>query len=500
MRVLYVVSEVFPLAKRGGLADVAAALPPALAQLGIDVRLVLPGYRQAIECVLNPRQVAQFSSLNGYGDVRILAANLPVSAAPIWLVDCPALFDRCGTLYQDHDGRDWPDNAERFGQFCQIALRLALGELVPEWSADIVHANDWHAGLLPLLLSMRAEPRPPTVLTIHNLAYQGVFPAEALTSLGLPNDPQLYSALEFYGRHSFLKAGISSADALTTVSLTYAKESLMPEYGCGLDDLLRQRANRLSGILNGADYCTWDPVRDQHLAHRFSSRHIAPKRACKIAIQEEMGLDVSIDTPLIAFSSRLAHQKMPDIVLEALPALLAEGIQFALVAEGDPLYEAQFRELAASYPGRAAVRVDYSEPLAHRLLAGADILLHPSRFEPCGLAPIYAMRYGTVPVVRRSGGACDSVIDAIEQTIHCEQATGFAFARPTADDLIGCVRRALEIYRQPILWRKIQICAMRQDLGWKRPAQAYVDLYRSLIEEQVTTENGEEMQDLKLIA
>ena len=249
-------------------------------------------------------------------------------------------------------------------------------------------------------------PLPATVLTIHNLAYQGVFPADAFAALGVPSDAETWAALEFYGQISFLKAGLARATALTTVSPTYAKEILTPEYGCGLDGLLRHRAACLSGIMNGADYRIWDPAGDPYLGHGFSLRDMAAKRACKAAIQAEMGLDPTPDTPLVAFSSRLAHQKMPDTVLEALPVLLAEGVQFALVAEGDPVYETQFHELASRYPGRAAVRTDYNEPLAHRLLAGADILLHPSRFEPCGLAPIYAMRYGAVPVVRRSGGAC----------------------------------------------------------------------------------------------
>jgi starch synthase len=501
MRVLYAVSEVFPLVKTGGLADVAAGFPAALAEHDVDVCVVLPGYRRAIERAVNSRQLARFTDWHGYGELRILATTLSESAVPVWLVDCPALFDRDGTPYQDQDGHDWPDNAERFGQFCQITAQLALGKLVPHWRADLVHANDWHTGLLPLLLSAGLPPCPATVLTIHNLAYQGIFPAEASRSLGLPNDPQLHSVLEFYGQLSLLKAGICSAGALTTVSPTYAKEILTPEYGCGLDGLLRHRAASLTGIMNGADYDTWDPARDRDISHPFSSRHLAPKRACKTAIQEEMGLDVSSDAPLIAFSSRLAHQKMPDVVLQGLPTLLAEGIQFALVAEGDPAYEIQFREIAGRYPGRAAVRVDYNDPLARRLLAGADILMHPSRFEPCGLAPIYAMRYGTIPVVRRSGGTCDSVIDAIEQTVHCEQATGFAFNDPTADELVACVRRALEVYRQPVLWRKIQICAMRRDFSWKRPAQAYVDLYRRLIGPLTATkETGEAIDDLKPIA
>lgn len=508
MRVLYVVSEVFPLVKTGGLGDVAAALPAALRSLDIDIRLVVPGYRQAIERAANLQVAARFADLFGCGEVRLLAARLPDSAVPVWLVDCPALFDRPGTPYQDQHGCDWPDNAERFCRFNQIAARLALGELVPDWRADLVHANDWHAALVPLLLSRRAGPRLPTVLTIHNLAYQGVFPAESFARLGLPDDPQVHSALEFYGQLSFLKAGIYMANALTTVSPTYAKEIVTPDYGCGLDGLLRQRAHCLTGIMNGANYRVWDPASDSHLSSTYTTRRIAAKRVCKSALQKEMALETRADAPLIAFMSRLAHQKMPDIVLEALPHLLSDGAQFALVAEGDAEYERRFRELAADYPGQVSVHIGYEEPLAHRLLAGADILLHPSRYEPCGLSPIYAMRYGTLPVVRKCGGTVDSVIDAVEHAIQGETASGFSFERPHIDDVVPCVRRALELYRQPITWRKLQICAMNQDFAWNRPAQAYADRYRSLIGEQIAAEPGEQLgeepgeetQDLKLIA
>lgn len=367
-----------------------------------------------------------------------------------------------------------------FGRFNQIAARLGLGELLPSWRADLVHANDWHAALVPLLLSRRVEPRPPTVLTIHNLAYQGLFPAESVADLRLPDDSQVNSALEFYGQVSFLKAGISMADALTTVSPTYAKEIITPDYGCGLDWLLRQRAHCLAGIMNGANYRIWDPASDPYLPSTYTVRRIAAKRVCKSALQEEMALETLPDAPLVAFMSRLAHQKMPDIVLEALPAILSDGAQFALVAEGDAEYERRFRELAAEYPGQVSVHIGYEEPLAHRLLAGADILLHPSRYEPCGLSPIYAMRYGTLPVVRKCGGTVDSVVDAVERAIQCETASGFSFERPHIDDIITCIRRALELYRQPIIWRKLQICAMRQDFGWNRSAQAYANLYRTV--------------------
>lgn len=500
MRVLHAAAEVFPLAKTGGLGDVTAALLPELNDLGIDARLLLPCYLQAIDRSKNPHEVAKLDGLLGLSRVRLLSARLPDSMIPIWLVDCPSLYDRAGGIYQNERGEEWPDNALRFALLNHVAAAIASGRVSVNWRPDVMHIHDWHAGLVPLLLAQIAGPQPPTILTIHNLAYQGVFPFEQLRNLGLPEKRETFSALEFFGQLSFLKAGIVTADALTTVSPTYAREILTPEYGCGLDGLLRHRVNCLTGIMNGADYRIWDPAHDPNIAVNFTNRHIAAKQACKIALQQEMGLNASSDTPLMAFSSRLAHQKMPDIVLEALPATLAEGAHFALVAEGDPIYEARFRELAANHPGQVAVRIGYEEPLAHRLLAGSDMLLHPSRFEPCGLMPIYAMRYGTLPVVRHSGGMADSVVDGIEEAIHCEQATGFVFTHPTAEDLIACIRRTLAVYRQPIVWRKMQLCAMRQDFGWRRPAQAYVELYRRLVAEPFEAEAVEEQQDLQLIA
>jgi starch synthase len=500
MRVLHVASEVFPLAKTGGLADVCAALPVAQSERDIDARLVLPGYPQAIERALNPCETVRLDGLLGYADVRLLSARLPDSGLRIWLVDCPSLYGRNGGLYQDEDGRDWQDNALRFALLNHVAAHIADGAADKRWRPDIVHAHDWHAGLVPLLLTTRPWHRPMSVLTIHNLAYQGLFAAEELGRLGLPQDSAVHSSLEFYGRLSFLKAGISWADALTTVSPTYAREILTPDYGCGLDGLLRERAACLTGIMNGADYRVWDPESDVHLPAIYTARQITGKRGCKAAVQKEIGLTPSPETPLVAFASRLAHQKMPDVVLDALPALLAEDIQFALVADGDAGYAHRFRDLSARFPGQVSVHIGYEEGLGHRLLAGADMLLHPSRYEPCGLSPIYAMRYGTLPIVRRSGGLADSVVDADQNSIQEGIATGFSFNQPTAHDLIACVERALSLYRQPIAWRKIRSCAMRQEFRWSRSAQSYADLYRTLRAGPAEIEIEQEIERVKLMA
>lgn len=501
MRVLYVASEAFPLAKTGGLADVSAALPAALRELDVDVRLLLPGYPRAIEQVPSPKVAAHFDDILGCGETRLLVTHLPGTKVPLWLVDCPELYGRDGGLYQDEVGNNWPDNSLRFALLNHIAVMIASDKINARWRPDVVHLHDWHAGLVPLLLSKATVPQPATVLTIHNLGYRGLFGLEELSSLGLPNRPEIYPAIEFYGQLSFLKAGLIYADAITTVSPTYAREILTPEFGCGLDGLLRERSDRLRGIMNGADYRLWDPGSDPYLSHPYTQRERSPKRACKISIQEEMRLEAQTDAPLAIFASRLAHQKMPDVVLDALPTLLAQGMQFALVAEGDADFEARFRDLAARYPARVSVHIGYDEPLAHRLLAGADILLHPSRYEPCGLAAIYALRYGVLPLARRVGGTADSIVDATLDNIQAGIATGFLFDEPSADDLIAGMTRALALYRQPILWRQLQSNAMRQDFGWQHSARAYADLYRDLapgasMPESEPSERAEELNYL----
>ena len=477
MRALFVTSEAFPLAKTGGLADVSAALPVALRDLGVDVRVLLPAYPQALERSPKLKEVARFGDFLGCGETKLLETHLPKTGVPVWLVDCPNLFDRAGGPYQDESGAEWKDNALRFAVLNHVAAGIA-NEAGGHWRPEIVHANDWHAGLVPLLLSER--PKIATVFTIHNLAYQGLFGLDQFEPLNLSGAASEH--LEFYGRLSFLKAGISTADAITTVSPTYASEILSADYGCGMDGLLRARADRLTGILNGADYGIWDPGIDPYLARNYTARSLGAKRLCKRAVQAELGLDVEHDRPLLAFMSRLAHQKMPDTILEVLPALIEDGFQFALVAEGDGHYQHAFCQLAERYPGRVSVHIGYDEAKAHRLLAGADMLLHPSRFEPCGLVPMYALRYGTIPIVRKSGGLADTIMDATPETISQNAGTGFHFDQPCSDELLACARRAFDLYRQPISWRKLQTNAMKQDFSWGRAAKSYLNLYRSLLQ------------------
>jgi starch synthase len=484
LRVLFVSSQIYPLAKTGGLADVSAALPDALAALGVDIRLILPGYPRAIAAAANKTVEVDLENFMGAGPMRLISARTPDTRLPIWLVDCPALFERAGGLYQDDDGRDWPDNARRFAVFSHVAAEVARGALAGDWQADLVHGNDWHAGLVPAILAETGGNKPATLFTMHNLAYQGLFPAEVFPQLGLPSRVFSPQGMEFWGKASFLKAGISYSDRLTTVSPAYAQEILTSECGCGLEGLLQQRAEHLLGILNGVDHRIWDPASDTLIPANYTARTLHGKRACKAAAQGEFGLEVDREVPLVFFMSRFTDQKMADVVAAALPEIAKLGAQCVLLGDGDRHLEHEFDAAARRYPGQIATRIGYEEPLAHLLLGGGDILLHPARYEPCGLTQLYAMRYGTLPVVRSTGGLSDTVVDATESTIAAGTATGFAFGNIDTAEMLACLKRALILYGQPLIWRKLRRQAMNQDFGWSESARRYLAIYRDLVPQE----------------
>jgi len=478
MRVLFVSSEIYPLAKTGGLADVSAALPRALSALGVDIRLVMPAYPGALLAAADRTLQAEFT--DGDTITRVFAARTPDTGLPLWLVHCPSLYDREGSFYQDAHGCDWPDNAERFAHLDRVAARIATGELVPGWRADVVHANDWHTGLLPLLLRAANGERPPVLFTIHNLAFQGLFPGSVMSSLGLDQALFTPEGIEFHGRVSFLKAGIRFADRLTTVSPGYAREILTAEHGCGLDGLLRERENDLAGILNGVDYEVWNPATDPHLPVAFNASDPSGKHICKMKLQEELGLAPTPDVPLLIWISRITQQKMADTTADVLPELMQRPVQFAMLGQGDTALERKFRDAAKLYSGRMAVRIGYEEPLAHRLYAAGDLLLHPAQFEPCGLTPLYALGYGTIPIVRDVGGLADTIIDANEETIRAGTATGFAFDQPTGTAMLDCIDRALGMRARPIPWHRMQQRAMTRDFSWDSSARRYLAIYQEL--------------------
>lgn len=474
--ILFVASEAHPLIKTGGLGDVAGSLPVALTSRQADVRLLLPAYREAMARAGKLKTVARISLAGLPSPVRLLEARLPGSRLIVWLVDFPPAYDRPGNPYLDSRGLPWSDNAMRFALFARVAVAIALGRTRLKWRPDVVHCHDWQTGLVPALLAQEKK-RPATVFTIHNLSYQGLFPYDTFVALGLPAALWSAQGLEFYGQLSFIKGGLVFADRLTTVSPTYAREIQTPEFGDGLDDLLRRRADRLTGILNGIDGETWNPARDPFLAKRYSASRPRDKLPNKLALQREFGLPVKPETPLIGMVGRLVQQKGIDLVLESLPALMQRPVQLVLLGSGAAGYEAALRTQAVRYAGRLAVRIGYDERLAHLIEAGADIFLMPSRFEPCGLNQLYSLRYGAIPIVRRVGGLADTVVDATEENLNAGKATGIVFEPARGDALLDAVDRALTLQKNPRRWNQMIRSGMLQDFTWRRRATQYLRLY-----------------------
>jgi starch synthase len=484
MRVLFPVSEAYPLIKTGGLADVAGSLPPALAQGGCDVRLLMPAYRAVRGKITSLQPIARFPVPEHDVSVTILEGLLPGSTVPVWLVDFPPAYDRPGNPYHDRRGRPWPDNAARFALLSRVAARIALGDAGIDWQPDVVHCHDWQTALVPALLS-RATRRPATVFTIHNLAYQGLFPHETLGALRLPPEWWSPDTLEFHNHLAFIKGGLVFADRITTVSPTYAAEIQTPRFGHGLDGLLRHRTRVLSGILNGIDMEVWDPQRDPHLVAPFSSAKLAGKRRNKLALQQQCGLPQAADVPLLGLVGRMTEQKGIDLVAHALSALIHAPMQTpfqaVLLGSGETRYEDVVRELARHHPDRIAAVIGYDESLAHRIEAGADMFLMPSRFEPCGLNQLYSLRYGTVPVVHHTGGLADTVIDATGEALENGSANGFVFREPTPEALRSALARAFALYATPKVWQKLIRTGMSEDHSWRTSAEQYLHLYKALL-------------------
>ncbi|HET7410998.1 MAG TPA: glycogen synthase GlgA [Paracoccaceae bacterium] len=475
MAVLFVASECAPLVKTGGLADVVGALPRALAAAGCRVRVLIPAYPGVAERAGTTEAAMEIPDLFG-GPARLLAAS--VAGLDLLLLDAPHLYDRPGGPYQDDGFRDWPDNHLRFGALCQVAAGIGRAGLPDGWRPEIVHAHDWQAGLAPLYLSDLPE-RPATVTTIHNVAFQGNFDAGARRALGLPEAGFTPAGYEFWGRVSFLKAGLIHSDAITTVSPTYARELTTAEFGFDMQGVIAERAGRLSGILNGIDLDEWNPETDPHIA-RFGLRRLQARQKNRAALAAEFGIEPG-DGPVFAVVSRLSWQKGLDLLLEVLPRLVGQGGSLVVLGAGEPALEDGFRAAAVRHPGRVGVRIGYDEALAHRIYAGADSLLVPSRFEPCGLTQLYAMRYGALPVVARTGGLADTVIDANEAALSAGAATGFQFTAGSADALSWGIERACALFRDRPGWAKAQRNAMRASVGWDSSAARYRGLYEALL-------------------
>jgi len=482
MRVLYITAELYPWVKSGGLGDVAAALPPALIAEGIDVRLLLPGFRGFLDAFGGITDIARLTTPFAAERVRVGLAHLPASESLAYLVDHPAFYDRLGNPYAGPDGSDWPDNHRRFGLFGWIAAELARGA-DPGWRPDILHGHDWHTGLAPAYLSARppAAGRVPTVFTVHNLAYRGPFPGTVFPELALP--PAFFSidGVEFFGMVSFIKAGLFYSDRLTTVSPTYAREIQTPAFGWGLDGLLRTRTAVLTGILNGVDPRFWDPGHDTNLPQTYGTEDAAAgKRAAKAALQRRLGLEPIEGAPLFGAVSRLTPQKGLDLALAGLPDLLAGGGQLALLGSGDGNLEQAFAAAVERYRGRVGVAIGYDEGLAHLIIGGSDVILVPSRFEPCGLTQLYALRYGALPLVRRVGGLADTVVDATATNLAEGVATGFAFDDDSPSALMSAIGRAAALFREREIWQRMIRRAMTRDFSWAAAARRYAAVYRTL--------------------
>lgn len=478
LNVLSVASEIFPIIKTGGLADVAGALPGALAHEGATVVTLIPAYPPVLEALDRIEVVHRYPALFG-GPARLLSAR--AGQLDLFILDAPHLFDRPGSPYLTPDGRDWPDNARRFAALGRAGADIGQG-LVPGFVPDILHAHDWQAGLAPAYLHFDDKPRPATFITIHNIAFQGVFPAYLLHELGLPPRSFTIDGVEYHGQISFLKAGLRLADRITTVSPTYAKEIQTAEGGMGLDGLLRARSGDISGILNGIDDQVWNPATDPYLKAPFGRDDLDARFANKEALQVRLGLKPDPEALLFGVVSRLSEQKGLDLVLAALPLLLEDGGQFALLGAGDRGLEASFQAVAADFPGQVGCFLGYDEMLAHQIQGGSDALLVPSRFEPCGLTQLCAMRYGSVPIVSRVGGLADTVIDANEMALATGVATGFQFSPVSLTAALDAFRRAKDLWLDMDAWRQLQRNGMAVDVGWGRPARHYASLYRACLQ------------------
>jgi starch synthase len=487
LRVLSIASEIYPLIKIGELADVTGALPIALKSEGVEVRTVVPGYPSVMNSLGVVEGVVHLPNFFG-AEARLIRATS--CELGLFVLDAPHLFSRAGNPYLRVDGADWPDNALRFAALARIAADIGLG-FVSSFVPDIVHAHDWHAALALAYMHYSNRRRPATVMTVHNLAYQGVFPREMLAAIDLPPQSFTLHGVEYYGKIGFLKAGLYFADRITTVSPTYAREILSDEGGMGLGGLLRDRSCDLSGILNGIDTSVWDPATDPHIpgcfyadvSSGFESEVLQNRAINKAALQRRLGLQLAPDVLMLGVIGRLSSRKGLDLLLENLPTIVREGMQLVVLGSGgDRSLQYRYRAAAQAHPERVSVTIGHDESLAHLIQAGADALVVPSRFEPCGLTQLCALRYGTVPIVSRVGGLGDTVVDVDDLALIGGGQTGFKFGPVTAENLAGVLQRACATFHDVAAWRRIQRNGMSIDVSWRNPASRYADLYSSLVE------------------
>tara|TARA_R110002124_G_scaffold114535_63_gene269902 strand:+ start:10058 stop:11521 length:1464 start_codon:yes stop_codon:yes gene_type:complete len=475
IEVLSVASEVYPLIKTGGLADVAGALPRALLGNGVTMRTLVPGYPSVMAKLTGGRVVREIDDLFGV-PAKLIAAR--IEGLDMIVIDAPALYDRPGNPYVSPDGWDWPDNWKRFAALGWVAAELGMG-MVEGYQPQVIHCHDWQAGLAPAYIKFGVAPHIKTVMTIHNIAFKGFFSAEIFGQLRLPPEAFGVGGVEYYGGVSFLKAGMECADYVTTVSPNYADEIRTPEFGMGLEGLLNGRADTVTGILNGIDITAWDPTTDKALAQTFSANTINLRRANKLALVEKFGLDGD-DGPLFCVVSRLTDQKGMDLLLQVVNGLVDLGGRLIVLGSGEAYLEDGFRHQSALHPGKVSIANGYNEALSHLMQGGADAIVIPSRFEPCGLTQLYGLRYGCVPVVSRIGGLADTVIDANPAAVAAEVATGVVFDANSAQALYDAIRKTVALYNNDKIWRKMQRRGMKSEVSWQASAARYADLYTSI--------------------
>jgi starch synthase len=476
MQVLAVTPEIFPLIKTGGLADVTGALPIALARQGIATKTLIPGFPQVLKAVAKSAPLHQYPAMHG-GKASVFATS--VAGLDLLVLDAPHLFDRPGGPYGDSTGADWPDNWRRFSALSFAGADIAAGAIAG-YRPDVVHAHDWQAALTLAYMRYGQAAGTPSVMTVHNLAFQGRFGAGIFGELGLPAEAMSLDGVEYYGGVGFLKAGLQAAWAITTVSPTYAQEIRTPDFGMGLDGLVSMRSADLHGIVNGIDVETWDPQTDAHLKATYSQKILKKRSANKKAVEERFGL-AHDDSPIFCVVSRLTWQKGLDMLVGVLDEVLASGARLAVLGSGDAALEGALLAGAARHRGRMGVVIGYDEALSHLMQGGCDAIIIPSRFEPCGLTQLYGLRYGCVPIVARTGGLADTVIDANEAALSAGVATGFQFDAESGDALLNAIKRAVAIYADRPAWATMQRQGMKSDVSWDRSAAKYAELYRSLV-------------------
>lgn len=482
MKILHVCSEVFPLLKTGGLADVAGALPESLNKMNTDNRLLVPGFPAFMNGVTEKKLITELYGKFGANVIKLYLGK--IGDVDIYVIDAPELYARVGNPYQDASGVAYEDNYLRFALLSWVASRIADG-LDDKWLPNIVHGHDWHAGLMPAYIravaQMSNKKMPKTILTVHNLAYQGVFPDYIYGQLELPREFFSVDGLEFYGQVSFLKAGLYFADKITTVSPTYASEIQGVEQGCGLHGLLSLRKNDLSGVLNGVDPSVWSPLKDQTLIKNYTAKSMTGKLACRHALQEYVGISVQDEAPIFAIVSRLTEQKGLHLVVDGIFEIIERGGQVVILGSGEIIIEEAFKRIAKKYPSSVALQLGYDESHAHRIIAGSDVIMVPSRFEPCGLTQLYGMTYGTLPLVHKVGGLKDTVTDVTLENLVDGIATGFVFDEFNVLGFKAAVRRAFALYSRKADWKKVQKHAMSQNFAWEVAASQYLTIYKEAL-------------------